>query len=268
MTKDFISYSKDKKLKYFVSIGGEDEYKGTIYDNKIKEGINAIEKEKIPLYTRLVYSTKSNEGLSELLERALQDNIKYISAGTIFGEYGDENDINKFEKELIKFAELYLKEILENNNFHNIGIHPFASYIQKWLIGKKYDVNQCGAGKDVIAISTEGIFYPCHCFVGHEKFNSGNLWDGYNPLFKEYSADTINSCKNCDIKYFCKARCYADSYYATGDIINMYKYRCDIERLIVSCSAYILKEIQKHKKHYKIFKFLMERSSVNNEEIH
>ena len=39
-------------------------------------------------------------------------------------------------------------------------------------------ISGCGSGTEYMAVTPWGDLYPCHQFVGDEKFKLGNIWDG------------------------------------------------------------------------------------------
>ena len=39
-------------------------------------------------------------------------------------------------------------------------------------------ISGCGSGTEYMAVTPWGDLYPCHQFVGEEKFKLGNIWDG------------------------------------------------------------------------------------------
>lgn len=36
----------------------------------------------------------------------------------------------------------------------------------------------CGSGTEYFAVTPQGKLYPCHQFVGDEKYLMGNIWEG------------------------------------------------------------------------------------------
>src|SRR5690606_36450052 len=42
----------------------------------------------------------------------------------------------------------------------------------------------CGAGSEYIAVTPEGDIYPCHQFVGEEKFKLGDIFNGITNVEK------------------------------------------------------------------------------------
>ena len=39
-------------------------------------------------------------------------------------------------------------------------------------------ISGCGSGTEYMAVTPWGDLYPCHQFVGDEKFKLGDIWDG------------------------------------------------------------------------------------------
>lgn len=99
----------------------------------------------------------------------------------------------------------------------------------------------CGCGNEYVAVSTHGDIYPCHQFVGIEKFKMGNLYDGsFNTEIKDYFAKTHiynkPECRNCWAKFYCSGGCNANNYIYEGDVHNSYKLSCEIERKRIECA--------------------------------
>ncbi|GAB6116872.1 thioether cross-link-forming SCIFF peptide maturase [Thermoanaerobacter brockii subsp. lactiethylicus] len=156
----------------------------------------------------------------------------------------NKNNLLNIKGHIKNFTFEYIKRI-KNKNYSLIGIHPFSRYIQ-FLVNKCnfLDIYSCGAGAEMIAISTKGDIYPCHAFVGKEKFKLGNITEGITNLslhngFKKFSAEYIPKCKECPIRYFCTIRCPADFYFFNGDIYAPNEYRCEIAKEIIKSSFYI-----------------------------
>lgn len=96
----------------------------------------------------------------------------------------------------------------------------------------------CGAGSSVISVSVSGDVYPCH-MLQSEEFIIGNIF--YNDLkdfyftssvsnrFRTLTVDDIESCTECEFKYFCSGGCRARSYFQTGSIYKKDRY-CEMSR--------------------------------------
>jgi len=102
-------------------------------------------------------------------------------------------------------------------------------------------IRGCGAGNEYVAISPSGDIYPCHQFVGIEKYKMGSLKNNsFNENIKdEFSKYTIFSkpdCMKCWAKYYCSGGCNAANYLYEGDIKKSYKIACEMEKKRIECS--------------------------------
>lgn len=246
----FLDFAVKNNVIFYISVAGHNELqKGVLYRNIVKENIKQLKSRGIKYYGRVVYHPQEIS-LIELIEEVMDENLKFIS---VTSEWGNDLDLSIAYKNLVLFCEYYINKIA-NYQFEYVGIHPFIGYMWKWLINKKYTIEQCGCGRDIYSISLDGKVYPCQCFNEYKEFQCGEIQGEYKEIFKEYNADTLEECKNCNIRYFCKARCYADAYYSHGDIGKFNKTRCAYEKMIVGGSAYILYKLRtEFPRQYKMF---------------
>ncbi len=106
----------------------------------------------------------------------------------------------------------------------------------------------CGAGTEYLAITPEGDIYPCHQFVGDEKFKMGNVLEGDDLNntsghdFKEAHVESKSDCKVCWAKYYCSGGCHANAYNFNGDISKPYDIGCKMERKRIENAIYIKAE--------------------------
>lgn len=99
----------------------------------------------------------------------------------------------------------------------------------------------CGSGTEYLAVTPEGDFYPCHQFVGEEKFLMGNVNDGIvnTDLRESFSHSNVydkKECNDCFSRYYCSGGCSANAYHATGDILGNYGIGCELQRKRVECA--------------------------------
>ena len=102
----------------------------------------------------------------------------------------------------------------------------------------------CGSGNEYLAVTPEGDLYPCHQFVGNEKFKMGTVFEG--KLDKEIQQSFKNShiyskedCSNCWARFFCSGCCSANAYNFNGDINKPYKIACELQKKRIECSLWI-----------------------------
>ncbi len=102
-------------------------------------------------------------------------------------------------------------------------------------------ISGCGSGTEYMAVTPWGDLYPCHQFVGDEKFRLGDIWKGVtNPDVRDQFAScnvyARPDCKDCWAKLYCSGGCAANAYHATGDIRGTYAYGCDLFRKRMECA--------------------------------
>ncbi len=99
----------------------------------------------------------------------------------------------------------------------------------------------CGSGTEYLAVTPWGELYPCHQFVGDEKYSMGNIWDGVTntAMREEFKACNIYSrpqCADCWAKLYCSGGCAANAYHAQGEITGIYEYGCKLFRKRMECA--------------------------------
>ncbi len=99
----------------------------------------------------------------------------------------------------------------------------------------------CGSGTEYLAVTPWGDFYPCHQFVGQEKFLMGNVDDGIintdiRDEFKCCNVYAKEECKKCFAKFYCSGGCAANAYNFTGSINGTYGIGCELQRKRVECA--------------------------------
>lgn len=102
----------------------------------------------------------------------------------------------------------------------------------------------CGSGTEYLAVTPWGDLYPCHQFVGIEKYLMGNVDEGITKPeivdeFKCCNVYTKEKCKNCFAKFYCSGGCAANSYNFHGTIQDAYDIGCELQRKRVECAIMI-----------------------------
>ena len=102
-------------------------------------------------------------------------------------------------------------------------------------------ISGCGSGTEYMAVTPWGDLYPCHQFVGDEKFKLGDIWSGVtNPSVQnEFAACNVYTrpeCDDCWAKLYCSGGCAANAYHSTGSVNGVYKYGCELFRKRMECA--------------------------------
>lgn len=109
-------------------------------------------------------------------------------------------------------------------------------------------ISGCGSGTEYMAVTPWGDLYPCHQFVGEEKFKLGNVYDGVTNTnvqneFASTNVYTRPECRDCWAKLYCSGGCAANAYHATGSVNGVYKYGCELFKKRMECA--IMAELAK-----------------------
>ena len=125
---------------------------------------------------------------------------------------------------------------------------PFTSY--HYIIDLKGSpciykrISGCGSGTEYMAVTPWGDLYPCHQFVGEERFKLGNIWDGVTntEIQGEFAACNVYAhpeCRDCWARLYCSGGCAANAYHATGSVTGVYEQGCKLFRKRMECAIMV-----------------------------
>jgi len=102
-------------------------------------------------------------------------------------------------------------------------------------------ISGCGSGTEYMAVTPWGDLYPCHQFVGEEKFKLGNIWDGVTnkDIQNEFASCNVYAhpeCRDCWARLYCSGGCAANAYHSTGSVTGVYEYGCKLFRKRMECA--------------------------------
>ena len=102
-------------------------------------------------------------------------------------------------------------------------------------------ISGCGSGTEYMAVTPWGDLYPCHQFVGEERFKLGDIWQGVTnkDIQNEFAACNVYTrpeCRDCWAKLYCSGGCAANAYHATGSVTGIYSYGCELFRKRMECA--------------------------------
>ncbi len=151
-----------------------------------------------------------------------------------------EEDIPKICEEYDRLAAEMIKRHKEGkgfNFFHFMIDLTGGPCVYKRLSG-------CGSGTEYLAVTPWGDLYPCHQFVGEEKFLMGNVFDGLKAKelqeeFKGCNVYAKEKCRKCFAKFYCSGGCAANAYKFHGSINDAYDIGCELQRKRVECAIMI-----------------------------
>ena len=105
-------------------------------------------------------------------------------------------------------------------------------------------ISGCGSGTEYMAVTPWGDLYPCHQFVGEERFKLGDIYQGVtnHEAQAEFAACNVYAhpeCRNCWARLYCSGGCAANAYHATGSVTGVYEYGCRLFRKRMECAIMV-----------------------------
>ncbi len=155
---------------------------------------------------------------------------------------GDKNELTYDDLPIVmeqyeKLAELMLQKEKEGKPF--TFYHYMVDLTGGPCIYKR--ISGCGSGTEYMAVTPWGDLYPCHQFVGEEKFKLGDIWNGVTnkEIQDEFMACNVyahKECRDCWARLYCSGGCAANAYHATGSVTGVYEYGCELFKKRMECA--------------------------------
>lgn len=154
-----------------------------------------------------------------------------------------EEDLPVVLEQYEKLAELMIKREKEGKPF--TFYHYMIDLEDGPCIYKR--ISGCGSGTEYMAVTPWGDLYPCHQFVGEEKFKLGNIWDGVTntetqDCFQQCNVYARKECQDCWARLYCSGGCAANAYHSTGSVNGVYQYGCELFRKRMECAIMVAVE--------------------------
>ena len=171
--------------------------------------------------------------------------FKQISVEPVVAEPKEPYAIR--EEDLPKLFEEYDKLAVESIRRHKSGedfnfFHFMIDLEGGPCVAKR--LSGCGSGTEYLAVTPWGDFYPCHQFVGNEKFLLGNVDEGIlntdiRDEFKCCNVYAKEKCRKCFARFYCSGGCAANAYNFSGDICGAYDIGCELQKKRIECAIMI-----------------------------
>lgn len=148
-----------------------------------------------------------------------------------------ENDLPILKEQYEILADEMLRRYRNGNGF--TFYHYMIDLNSGPCIVKR--ISGCGVGTEYMAVTPSGELYPCHQFVGDEKFLLGDIWKGIinTAILDEFKGCNVYShpeCKDCFAKLYCSGGCAANAYHTTGSVNGIYEFGCELHRKRIECA--------------------------------
>lgn len=186
--------------------------------------------------------THHNPDFLKDIETMLDLGFTELSMEPVVCAPGDPSELTKEDMDIVmeqyeKLAELMLKRDKEGKPF--TFYHYMIDLTGGPCIYKR--ISGCGSGTEYMAVTPWGDLYPCHQFVGDEKFKLGDIWNGVDNTeiqdeFMSCNVYAREECRDCWARLYCSGGCAANAYHATGSIKGVYESGCELFRKRMECA--------------------------------
>ena len=189
--------------------------------------------------------THANPDFLEDIKTMLDLGFSELSMEPVVAAAGDPAALTESDKVVVmeqyeKLVELMLQRDKEGK--------PFTFY--HYMIDLKGGpciykrISGCGSGTEYMAVTPWGDLYPCHQFVGEEKFKLGDIWSGVSnhAIQEEFASCNVyarEECRDCWARLYCSGGCAANAYHATGSVRGVYQQGCDLFRKRIECTVMV-----------------------------
>lgn len=186
--------------------------------------------------------THQNPDFLEDIKTMLDLGFTELSMEPVVAAKGDPAALTEEDKEIVMHEYEELARLMLDRD--KAG-KPFTFY--HYMIDLKGGpciykrISGCGSGTEYMAVTPTGDLYPCHQFVGEEKFKLGDIYSGVTntDVQNEFASCNVyarEDCRDCWTKLYCSGGCAANAYHATGSVRGVYKDGCDLFRKRMECA--------------------------------
>jgi len=251
---DVIEFSNREMSNVVLSLDGRKEIHDAL---RVDYAGNGSWERIVPKFQKFVESrggkgyymrgtfTHANPDFMKDIDTMLDLGFNELSMEPVVAAEGDDAALTEEDKPIVfeqyeKLAEKMISRRKEGK--------PFTFY--HYMIDLKGGpciykrISGCGSGTEYMAVTPWGDLYPCHQFVGEEKFKLGDVWNGVTNKetqndFRSCNVYARPECADCWAKLWCAGGCAANAYHSSGSVRGIYKYGCDLFRKRVECAVMV-----------------------------
>ena len=189
--------------------------------------------------------THANPDFLEDIKTMLDLGFNELSMEPVVCAEGDPSELTEEDLTIVmdqyeRLAELMLQKDKEGKPF--TFYHYMIDLTGGPCIYKR--ISGCGSGTEYMAVTPWGDLYPCHQFVGEDKFKLGDIWNGVTntEMQGQFAACNVYAhpeCRDCWARLYCSGGCAANAYHATGSVTGVYEKGCRLFRKRMECAIMV-----------------------------
>lgn len=254
LNDEVISWLNENNISLVLSLDGRKEIHDAMrpdstghgsYDRALKNFLNLVKSRNGDnYYLRGTYTKRNLDFTADVLD--LNDKgFDILSIEPVVLKDSPlgftEADLPRINEEYDRLTEAYLNRQREGKGFFFFHFNMDLSNgpcVAKRLSG-------CGAGHEYYAVDVNGDLYPCHQFVGRDKYKLGNVFEGVDDpknggnYFRQSHVLNKPKCRDCWARYYCSGGCHANADLFHGDIREPYEVGCEIQKKRLECAIYV-----------------------------
>ncbi|MGI6485045.1 MAG: thioether cross-link-forming SCIFF peptide maturase [Thermoanaerobacterales bacterium] len=212
--------------------------------NNILKMVELRERDNKEYYVRGTF-TRYNLDFAQDVFHIASLGVKQISLEPVVGKEGSfllrPEDLELLYRQYHLIAEEQLKRKksgITPFNFYHFNIDIFNSP----CVYKR--MSACGSGNEYLAVTPEGDIFPCHQFVGNDKFYMGNIKEKklnmqIVDLFKNTHIFAKPRCSSCWARFYCSGGCNANNFQINGDLKEPYDITCSLQKKRIEYAIYM-----------------------------
>lgn len=248
---DVIDFANREMSNVVLSLDGRKE----VHDKyRVDYNGNGSFDKIVPKFQKLVESrngqnyymrgtfTHNNPDFLKDIQTMLDLGFTELSMEPVVCAPGDEAELTYDDLPIVfdqyeKLAQLMIKRRKEGRSF---TFYHYTIDLQGGpCIYKR--ISGCGSGSEYMAVTPWGDLYPCHQFVGDDKYLLGNIFDEVTNTaivdeFMQCNVYSREECHDCWARLYCSGGCAANAYHATGSVKGVYKYGCELFKKRMECA--------------------------------
>lgn len=264
LTKEVIEYLHQKNVNIQVSIDGDEEtqnlnrpYRGNLptYRDICENVANLMHITKKRIAARTTVTSSGIHKLVPNVQHLLSLGFHSVHIEIATGKKGkifirSDQQIDELKKQFRSLADIFLSKIQKSEH---MGVHNFIRVLRSINVNSR-KIHPCGAGRGYVCVGVNGDIFPCHRFVGNNKYLMGNaISDSYDPHWEKIITDDIamtnrETCKACWARFLCGGDCIAVSEEYHGDIRIPDSSKCELIKYITELGMMIYAHIPRNRK--------------------
>lgn len=239
-----IKFLNDNNISVVISLDGRKEVhdkmrpdaagNGT-YDRAVKNFRKLVKSRNDENYYMRGTYTKYNLDFTKDVLSMADEGFDILSVEPVIAKDAPyaitEADLPQIFSEYDKLVDAYLERRKQGRGF--FFFHFNVDLNNGPCVAKK--LSGCGAGHEYYAVAANGDMYPCHQFVGRNKYCLGNVFDGVTQTqlpahFRNCHVLTKEKCRDCWARFFCSGGCHANADLFNDDIYKPYEIGCKLQK--------------------------------------